>query len=176
MFAGPLGQSAAERIAAHRDRALRVRDASTDPNLAEHAQDAAVYFAWAAKDLANIADPVARKHAEDSVLNLIRAFHHDWRAGIRSVKRPIEAGAKALRQRSSAGFSSGEERRAERTPEWESWQRRADELRAANPRRTKSDICRQIANEYGLTREGVAKRVTLPTQKKAGTERPRSKK
>jgi hypothetical protein len=174
-FSDAIGQSAVERIAAYRDRAVRVLDATSDPKLAEHAQGAFEYFKWVVEDLKRIADPAARAIVEDVVLNLIRAFHHDWRAGIRSLKQPIEVGAKAMRQRREAGFSSGAQRAAERQVDWNRQQARANELHAVNPRRTKSDICAQIAREFGLTREGVARRVSLPTRKKVGTERPRSK-
>lgn len=166
-------ESAVDRVDAYKDRAARVRDTSSDSRTVEHAQGAFEYFKWVAEDLRRITDPAARAMVDDVVLNLIRAFHHDWRAGIQSVRQPIESGARAIGQRREAGFSSGEQRAAERRPAWNRWQIRFDELRAANPRRSKSDICKAIAKEEGLdpSGRGVAKRVN-----ESGTERPRSKK
>lgn len=94
----------------------------------------------------------AERHAE-----YIRAAPH------------VIAGKKAQRQRQRAGFSSGAERQAEREPVWKAWQRRAEELKASNPRRSKHDICEQVGREFNVTGRAVANRVKFP-----GKERPRS--
>lgn len=73
-------------------------------------------------------------------------------------------------QRRKAGFSSGAERAAERKPEWDLWQAEVDRVRAANPSLSKSRILEVVAATFGKSRQGIAKRVTV------ATERPRCKK
>ncbi len=76
----------------------------------------------------------------------------------------------AQEQRRKAGFSSKEERVAERKPEWDRWQKRVNQLKAANSKRSRTDICGQVGREFGVDGRTVRNRV-----KKFGKERPRSK-
>ena len=68
----------------------------------------------------------------------------------RLIQKPVERGVKAQRQNSKAGFSSGEQRRAERRPVWDEWQRLADQVWAKNPRLSKSEVARRIAEQHNL--------------------------
>lgn len=53
-------------------------------------------------------------------------------------------------QRSKAGFSSGEQRTAERQKVWGEWQAAAEELWRANHRITASEAAKRIAERRGL--------------------------
>lgn len=50
---------------------------------------------------------------------------------------------------SKNGFSSGEQRAAERQPVWDEWQADADELWGANPRLSAAEVGRRIASRRG---------------------------
>lgn len=74
-------------------------------------------------------------------------------------------------QRKDAGFSSGEERRAERAPEWKKWQLEAERIFEKNKAQSKNQICTAVAEKFGVSTRAVSNRV-----KNVGKERPRSKK
>ncbi len=80
-------------------------------------------------------------------------------------------GNNAKQQRSRAGFTSGEEREAERKQVWDQWQAMADDIYRKNPTQSKQGVCDKVAVEFGVTGRAVAKRVKI-----IGTERPRSRK
>lgn len=53
-------------------------------------------------------------------------------------------------QRSKAGFSSGEQRTAERQKVWDVWQAEADKLWGANSRLAATEVANRIASRRGL--------------------------
>lgn len=95
------------------------------------------------------------------LLRHLEFMQERWRADLREqALLPLARfGRHVEEQRRDAGFSSGDERRRVRRPVWDQWQRRVDELRASNPRRSKADICSQVGNEHGVTGRAVSKRV-----------------
>ncbi|PWK32563.1 hypothetical protein [Pseudomonas sp. OV226] len=60
------------------------------------------------------------------------------------------------------GITSGEERRSERQPEWDCWQARAEEIRAANPALSKNAIHKKLAKEFDVDESTIRRRVHLP--------------
>lgn len=126
----------------------------------------------AVPELAELAEGLRKRlgpngHADNALMLDIAAAEH--RALYMRAAPHVVVGKKAQRQRQRAGFSSGAERQAEREPVWKAWQRRAEELKASNPRRSKHDICEQIGREFNVTGRAVANRVNI-----SGKERPRS--
>lgn len=125
-------------------------------------------------ELIELADSLAarlvgpRKRADMHLMHDIAQA--EYRALYLKAAPAATVGNRATQQRKRAGFSSGQERAAERKPTWDAWQHRASALHAENPRRSKSDICAQVGREFGVTGRAVAKRVQI-----VGTERPRSK-
>lgn len=91
------------------------------------------------------------------LLRHLEAMLGHWR--VETLLPLARFGRRVEEQRQDAGFSSGDWRRRVRQPVWDQWQRRVDELRASNPRRSKADICRQVGNEHGVTGRAVSKRV-----------------
>lgn len=77
------------------------------------------------------------------------------------VARATIAGQFAEHQRQKAGFSSASERSAERRPEWDKWQARADEIYAANPHQSLNQISIKVAAEFGVSSRIVSKRISL---------------
>lgn len=80
----------------------------------------------------------------------------------RLIQKPVERGVKAQRQNSKAGFSSGEQRQAERAPAWQLWQQAIDEVIAAHPdNKNKKFACNTAAKRYpelaktGLSADGA---------------------
>ncbi len=71
-------------------------------------------------------------------------------------------GRRAQRQRRNAGFSSGEERKAERQPEWDKWQHAINELHAVNPLLRKSPAQKRVAERFGVSRTSIDKRTNWP--------------
>lgn len=67
-------------------------------------------------------------------------------------------------QRSKAGFSSGEQRTAERQKVWDEWQRFADQVWAINPRLSQYEVARRIAEQHNLEDQPdtIRKRITKP--------------
>lgn len=135
-----------------------------DPALRVHVDDALDQLDRA-RALFDLGEKVASMEAVQAAWNASAAVH-----AIDSLFALASHGFKSKKQRERAGFSSGEQRAAARQPEWDRWQRRAIELKTSNPRRSKTDICTQIAEEFGVTDRAVRARVQLP-----GTERPRSR-
>jgi len=68
-------------------------------------------------------------------------------------------GQRATEQRARAGFSSGEQRRAERSKEWKQWQAAAEAIYAANKNQSKSEVCNKVAVRFGVSSRAVANRV-----------------
>ncbi len=71
-------------------------------------------------------------------------------------------GRRAQRQRRNAGFSSGEERRSERQPEWDKWQAAINEIHQKNPALKKSPAQERVGRQFGVSRPSVAKHTTWP--------------
>lgn len=168
-------QSPEERISAHLAAAQQVVESGAEGNRLNYAQDAVRHFNSALDYLQKITDLTSRKIANDMVTELIRAFESAWRVDVKEIEPVVVTGARANRQRSRAGIASGAERQAERTPEWNRWQKRATELRLKHPEWYASAIFNSVGEEFGVTREAVAKRVRIAPRKKFGTERQRSK-
>jgi len=63
-------------------------------------------------------------------------------------------------QNTKNGINSAEQSRDERQPEWSKWQKRAEEIYSAHPLWSKTQVCAEVAKEFGVTREAVGKRVT----------------
>lgn len=113
------------------------------------------------------------EYDRNALLRHLEFMEGRWRMDVReqALLPAARTGDAAQVQRRDAGFSSGEERAAERQPVWDRWKARATELHSKNPARSHSDICAQVGREFGVTRRAVANRVKI-----VGTERPRSKK
>lgn len=77
---------------------------------------------------------------------------------------------KAQDQRSSAGFSSGKERQAERSAEWQAWQKEAEHIFHKNKEQSKNQVCIAVAEKFGVSAKAVSNRVN-----NVGKERRRSK-
>jgi hypothetical protein len=107
--------------------------------------------------------------ANDSLLLDIAGAEH--RALYARAAPGVIANRKTGRQRKDAGFSSGQERAAERKPSWDQWQAEADRQRAENPHLSKSRVAEIVATKFGVTRQAVVKRITI-----VATDRPRCKK
>jgi len=74
-------------------------------------------------------------------------------------------------QHTGAGISSGEQRAAERAPEWQKWQQEAERIFQKNKGQSKNQVCIAVAEKFGVTAKAVSNRV-----KNVGKERRRSKK
>lgn len=75
------------------------------------------------------------------------------------VRDRVRMATAVLTQRQRAGFSSGNERRAERQAEWNSWQAEVDKVRQELPGLAKSRVFEIVATHFGRTRPAIAKRV-----------------
>lgn len=134
---------------------------------AVHGFDLPAFDTWLSPGLAKTEALRHRAAALECVrakaLDRVRLLRHleamlgHWR--VQTLLPLASTGRAAQVQRQAAGFGSAEQRQAERRPEWDRWQRRADELRASNPRRSKSDICRQVGSEFGVSGRAVSARV-----------------
>lgn len=70
-------------------------------------------------------------------------------AFIQHLMNQRSAANKTERQRKKAGFSSGEQRQAERVPAWQLWQQAIDEVIAAHPdNKNKNFACNTAAKRY----------------------------
>ncbi|UVE18333.1 hypothetical protein NVV93_02715 [Pseudomonas sp. LS44] len=58
------------------------------------------------------------------------------------------------------GFLGAAQLRDERQPVWDRWQARGEEIYAANPHLSKTAVCTKVAEEFGVSREAVGKRVS----------------
>ncbi|NLY15828.1 MAG: hypothetical protein GXZ05_05520 [Gammaproteobacteria bacterium] len=99
---------------------------------------------------------VAEKNMPESTDKIASLFFKELAA------TPIRQGVRAARQRSKAGFSSGEQRQAERAPAWQLWQQAIDEVIAAYPdNKNKKFACDTAAKRYpelaetGLSADGA---------------------
>src|SRR5690606_16120497 len=93
---------------------------------------------------------LAKKDTAAAVMNALWMMTSLWRVDMKGVEPVVMTGAAATAQRKSAGIASGEERKEERKPEWDKWQRRADEVFMANPRLSKSQICAMVGKEFNV--------------------------
>jgi hypothetical protein len=75
------------------------------------------------------------------------------------IRPDVLAGRQAQKQRSDAGFSSGEQRRADREPKWNEWQAAVDKVRAEQPKLKKSRVFEIVGATFGVTRPAIAKHV-----------------
>jgi hypothetical protein len=115
---------------------------------------------------------IERGDAEGAAWAAMGAMDAAWLVdAIQGAMPKVKAGIKVAKQRSNAGFSSGQERAAERKPEWDEWQAAADLVRSENPHLSASRVCEIVAANFGRTRQAVARRVVI-----VATERPRFKK
>lgn len=137
---------------------------------AAHGFDLPAFDCWLSALPSGLAKTEALRHRAAALecvraeaLDRVRLLRHleamlgHWR--VQTLLPLASTGRAAQAQRQAAGFGSAEQRQAERRPEWDRWQQRADELRANNPRRSNSDICRQVGAEFGVSRRAVSARV-----------------
>lgn len=70
-------------------------------------------------------------------------------------------------QRSKAGFSSGEQRTAERQKVWDEWQRLADQIWEKNPRLSIDAVARRMAEQHDLKDKprAIRNRIKKPPNK-----------
>lgn len=76
------------------------------------------------------------------------------------TRADVVNGQRATEQRTKAGFSSGEQRKAERAEEWKRWQAAAEAIYAANNSQSKHEVCAKEAARFGVSTRAVANRVT----------------
>lgn len=75
------------------------------------------------------------------------------------TRADVVNGQRATEQRTKAGFSSGEQRKAERAEAWEHWQAAAEAIYAANSSQSKHEVCTKVAARFGVSTRAVANRV-----------------
>nr|WP_152978314.1 hypothetical protein [Alcaligenes sp. EGD-AK7] len=112
-----------------------------------------------------VLDELTRSRRENDVLKLLLAISNAEALRSRIKATPyINSNVKDKRHRKKIGILSAEERQAERRPEWDKWQKRANELFSINPLLTVNAVARRIAPEFSVSLETVRKRI-----KKVGT-------
>lgn len=63
-------------------------------------------------------------------------------------------------QYTQSGFIHAEQVHAERQPEWDRWQQRAEEVYSSHPHWSKTQVCAEVAKEFGVVRKTVGNHVT----------------
>lgn len=122
-----------------------------------------------------LADELAKGEAALIADNIDRAKLHFERVNSAHLRQTVllplaRTGQRAAKQRAAAGFSSGEQRGAERKPEWDTWQKAAEDIFRANPTLTKTQICIKVGHRFGVHHRTVSNRIT-GVGKKVGKER-----
>lgn len=152
-----------ELVKAYAEKAQRAIDGGATGTRLKYANDALWQSGQVIRYLQKGDAPSAVQHS----LWMMQCL---WRMDFKQVEPEVFTGVRAQRQRINAGIGSGQERTAERKAEWDKWQLEADRVRAENPALTKSRVCEIVGATFKVTRQAVAKRVTI-----VATERRRFK-
>ena len=153
-------QSPAERIAVHRAAAQAVIDSGATGSRLEYAKNAVLYFEWSLGYLTKIVDPKSLKHAQDAIVDLIRAFEAQWCMDVKEVEPEIITGAKQRRSNKRGNIAKA----ATAQEKYKKLQIAADIIWAANRNLTKSRVAKLVAKKLDIVpSETIRKHIIKPT-------------